>query len=160
MGLMSEGNRYWVLGIALLVGMGGILYGYDIGVISGALLFVHKAIPMTMTQTGLIVGAVLGGGLVGTLLAGPCADLWGRRVMIGASSVVFILGVICILSAHSFVTLLVARLLLGVGVGIVAVAVPLYVTEIVPAKDRGAYVTFFQPYTKSHNTMQKTINGF
>ena len=140
----SRRQDIWVFAISMLVGIGGILYGYDIGVVSGALLFIHKSIPMTDAQTGVIVGAVLAGGLIGTLMAGPLADLYGRRFMIASSSVIFIIGVGCILVAHSFATMLLARLLLGVGVGIVAVAVPLYVAEIVPAKNRGKYVTFFQ----------------
>jgi SP family galactose:H+ symporter-like MFS transporter len=140
----SRRQEIWVFAISLLVGIGGILYGYDIGVVSGALLFIHKTIPMTNEQTGMIVGAVLGGGLIGTLIAGPLADKYGRRFMIATSSLVFIIGVGCILLAHSFQTMLLARILLGMGVGIVAVAVPLYVAEIVPAKDRGKYVTFFQ----------------
>lgn len=140
----SRRQDIWVFAISLLVGIGGILYGYDIGVVSGALLFIHKSIPMTDAQTGVIVGAVLGGGLVGTLIAGPLADRYGRRFMIATSSLVFIAGVACILAAHSFQAMLLARLLLGIGVGIVAVAVPLYVAEIVPANNRGKYVTFFQ----------------
>jgi sugar porter (SP) family MFS transporter len=130
--------------ISLLVGMGGILYGYDIGVVSGALLFMRKSIAMTDAQLGFIVGAVLAGGLVGTLLAGPAADRFGRRALIATACVIFISGVACILVSHSFDMVLAARLLLGVGVGIVAVAVPLYVAEIVPAEHRGKYVTFFQ----------------
>lgn len=130
--------------ISCLVSVGGILYGYDVGVISGALLFIKNTIPLTDTQTGLIVGAVLGGGLIGTLAAGPIGDYFGRRFLIFASSAIFIVGVLCILLADSFMLLLLARTFLGIGVGVVAVAVPLYVAEIVPAKDRGKYVTFFQ----------------
>lgn len=137
-------NNSFMFGIACLVSIGGILYGYDVGVISGALLFIKNTIPMTDTQMGLIVGAVLGGGLVGTLLAGPIGDRYGRRFLIMASSLVFIVGVSLVLLAHSFLTIFCARLLLGVGVGVVAVAVPLYVAEIVPANDRGKYMTFFQ----------------
>ena len=92
----------------------------------------------------MIVGAVLGGSLLGTFLAGPIGDYYGRRFLIMLSSVTFMIGVTLILLAHSFLMLFYARLMLGVGVGIVSVAVPLYVAEIVPAKDRGKYVTFFQ----------------
>jgi SP family galactose:H+ symporter-like MFS transporter len=139
----NKRNKF-VMCIAALVSVGGILYGYDMGVISGALLFINNAIPMNDTEVGLIVGAVLGGGLLGTLLAGPISDLFGRRFLIILSSIIFIMGVISILLANSFALLFLARLLLGVGVGVVAVGVPLYVAEIVPSKDRGKYVTLFQ----------------
>src|SRR5262249_4125219 len=141
---MNQSKNTFMFWVACLVSIGGILYGYDIGVISGALLFIKASIPMTDLQIVAIVGAVLGGGLIGTLLAGPIGDYYGRRFLIMTSSVIFISGVFCILLAQSFWMMLYARLLLGIGVGIVAVAVPLYVAEIVPAKDRGKYVTFFQ----------------
>ncbi|MDR3477022.1 MAG: sugar porter family MFS transporter [Gammaproteobacteria bacterium] len=133
-----------ILWIAGLVSVGGILYGYDMGVISGALLFIKDAIPMTDTQVGLIVGAVLGGGLFGTLLAGPLGDWYGRRFLIAASAIIFIIGIALVLFANTFLLMFSARLFLGVGVGMVAVAVPLYVAEIVPSKDRGKFITFFQ----------------
>lgn len=130
--------------IACLVSIGGILYGYDVGVISGALLFIKDTIPMSDQQVGIIVGAVLAGGLAGTLLAGPIGDRYGRRILIMTSSLVFIAGVSLVLAAHSFFMILGGRLLLGVGVGVVAVAVPLYVAEMVTPEDRGKYMTFFQ----------------
>jgi SP family galactose:H+ symporter-like MFS transporter len=140
----SDKDNPYIFWIACLVSVGGILYGYDMGVISGALLFIQQTIPMSDAQIGLMVGAVLGGGLVGTLIAGPVGDYCGRRLLIASASLVFILGVIFILFADSFLLIFIARLNLGVGVGMVAVAVPLYVTEIVPAKNRGKYITFFQ----------------
>ena len=144
---MSNANRshklftYFVIFCA---GLGGILYGYDIGVISGALLFVQKTIPMTDNQMGVIVGAVLTGGLVGTLITGPLADYFGRKTTIISACIIFVAGIVAILFANDFATLLSARLLLGIGVGVVAVAVPLYLTEIVPASIRGRGITIFQ----------------
>ena len=137
-------SNHFLLWVAGLVSVGGILYGYDMGVISGALLFIKDSIPLTDEQIGWIVGAVLAGGLLGTLLAGPMGDYLGRRFLIAMAAVTFIAGVIFILFANSFVMLLLARLLLGTAVGMVAVAVPLYVAEIVPSKDRGKYITVFQ----------------
>lgn len=141
---MLKKKNSFILYVAGLVSVGGILYGYDMGVISGALLFIKNTIPMTDAQMGLIVGAVLGGGLLGTLLAGPMSDRLGRKKTILVASIIFIAGVTTILLADNYYFLLLARLLLGVGVGVVAVAVPLYVAEIVPSRDRGKYVTFFQ----------------
>jgi SP family galactose:H+ symporter-like MFS transporter len=137
-------NNTFMFSIACLVSIGGILYGYDIGVISGALLFIKNTIPMTDTQIGMIVGAVLAGGLIGTLLSGPIGDQYGRRFLILTASVIFILGVLLVLCANTFWMIFCARILLGIGVGVVAVAVPLYVSEMVPADNRGKYVTFFQ----------------
>src|ERR1700730_13515179 len=97
----AKTNRF-ILFITGLVSVGGILYGYDMGVISGALLFIRNTIPMTDTQVGMIVGAVLAVGLVGTLLAVPVGDRFGRRFLIALSSVVFILGVSLILMTKSF----------------------------------------------------------
>jgi SP family galactose:H+ symporter-like MFS transporter len=142
--MSDKKNNLYILAIALLVSVGGILYGYDIGVVSGALLFIQDTIPLTDAQTGLIVGAVLGGGLVGTIVAGPLGDFLGRRFLIFLSSIIFLIGITLIVLATSFFMLLLARLLLGVGVGVIAVAVPLYVAEIVPSEDRGKYMTFFQ----------------
>lgn len=139
----SPKNKF-VFWIASLVSVGGILYGYDMGVISGALLFIRQSIPMSDAQVGLIVGAVLGGGLFGTLLAGPIGDYYGRRCLIAVSALVMLMGVALVSFAQTFMMIFSARLFLGTGVGMIAVAVPLYVTEIVPCKDRGKYITFFQ----------------
>lgn len=141
---MAMQQNKFILWIAGLVSIGGILYGYDIGVISGALLFIKDTIPMTDTETGLIVGAVLGGGLFGTLFAGPIGDYFGRKKLITIAALIFLVGIGLILLANSFVMILSARLFLGVGVGMIAVAIPLYVAEIVPSNVRGKYITFFQ----------------
>jgi len=137
-------SRLFTFFMIFCAALGGILYGYDIGVISGALLFVKKTIPMTRLEIGVIVGAVLTGGMLSTFITGPLADRFGRRTMILVACLVFIIGICTILMAHTFFSLFVARLLLGIAVGIVAVAVPLYLTETAPAKLRGRSLTLFQ----------------
>jgi MFS transporter, SP family, galactose:H+ symporter len=125
-------------------GLGGILYGYDIGVISGALLFIQKSIALTQNQTGFVVGAVLIGSVAGTLITGPLADFFGRKKMIIFACLLFMAGIFLILIANGFYSLLGARLLLGIAVGVVSVAAPLYLTETAPAHLRGRSVTIFQ----------------
>jgi len=141
---VNSSHKFFTYFVIFCAGLGGILYGYDIGVISGALLFVQKTIPMSDSQTGFIVGAVLTGGLLGTLITGPLADRFGRKKTIIAACVIFVIGILLILVSYDFITLLAARLLLGIGVGVIAVAVPLYLTEVVPAHLRGRGVTIFQ----------------
>ena len=137
-------HNMFVMWVAGLVSIGGILYGYDIGVISGALLFIKNSIAMNDTQIGYIVGAVLGGGLFGTIAAGPIGDKFGRKFLIALAAMIFIVGIFLVLMATTFLTMFCARLLLGTAIGMIAVAVPLYVAEIVPSRDRGKYMTLFQ----------------
>lgn len=137
-------SRKLAYGIMALAGMGGVLYGYDIGVIAGALLFINKAIPMSDNQTSFLVAAVLGGGAFATLISGPLADWLGRRTMIIAASIIFLFGVFGVSFAHSYEMLLFGRLTQGIAVGMVAIAIPLYLAELLPADIRGRGVSAFQ----------------
>jgi MFS transporter, SP family, galactose:H+ symporter len=130
--------------IILFAGLGGILYGYDIGVIAGALLFLNKTIHLTTAETGYIVGAVLGGGAIATLAAGFLADIFGRKKVIIWGTVFFLIGVILTVVADTYLVLLWGRLIQGVGIGVVSMVIPLYITEVAPAKVRGRAITIFQ----------------
>lgn len=133
--------------IMLLIGcsgLGGMLYGYDIGVISGAIIFIKKSFLLTDTQLGLVVGAVLIGSLIGTFAGGCLADFMGRCKTIILGSLICIVGVLITLYTTGFTTIFLARLLLGLGTGVVWVVVPLYISEIAPAEIRGKSVTVFQ----------------
>ncbi|MCP4180348.1 MAG: sugar porter family MFS transporter [bacterium] len=130
--------------IILFAGLGGILYGYDIGVISGALLFLDKTIHLTTEQTGFIVGAVLGGGAFATLVAGFLADIFGRKKVIIWGTVFFLIGVVFTVIANSYLMLLWGRLIQGVGIGVVSMVIPLFITEVAPAKVRGRAISLFQ----------------
>ena len=141
---VERGKNAYLFLVLLIVGVGGILYGFDIGVIGPALLFIKKSITLTTVQTEFVVAGVFWGGLIGTLVAGPVADKFGRKLVVALSALVFMLGVLAVLAAHGFFLLMVGRILLGIGVGLVAVSVPLYAVELAPTKYRGRAVTLFQ----------------
>jgi len=142
--LSGNYNKKLTMTIVIFSALGGMMYGYDIGVISGALLFLDQTIKLSTFQMGMVVGAVLWGGAIATFVAGPLGDVWGRRKIIIIGQVFFIVGVVITVVCTDYPTLLAGRLIQGVGIGVVAMLVPLYITETAPACVRGRAVTMFQ----------------
>ena len=133
--------RTLLLGIA---GMGGFVYGYDIGIIGAALLYLNKTIELTATQESLVVAAVLAGGTASSLVAGVLADVLGRKRLMVASAVVFLISVAMIVVAQGFAPLLAGRTLQGLSAGMMAFVIPLYLAETLPAAIRGRGTASFQ----------------
>jgi len=133
-----------MIGMIFFAAMGGMLYGYDIGILSGALLFIKNDIPMSVFQESLLGAAVLGGGAFAILVCGILADIYGRKKMITISGFIFIVSVIIIYLSQSYTMIFTGRLVQGVAVGFIAITVPLYLTETAPAKIRGIAVVAFQ----------------
>lgn len=129
----------WVFGA-----LGGILWGYDTGVISGAMLFIENDIPLTPLLEGLVVSGLLVGAMLGAGLSGRLSDSWGRRRLILAASGVFILGTLGASFAFDAASLIAFRFVLGIGVGIASVVVPLYLTELAPKQLRGGLTSLMQ----------------
>ncbi|MDY6820181.1 MAG: sugar porter family MFS transporter [Deferribacterota bacterium] len=138
---ITKKYSYYVMAFA---GLGGFLYGFDVGVISGALVFIEKDLGLNESQISLIVAAVLGGGAAATLITGPLADIIGRKVMIIISGILFILGIYLTVIADSYSEIMLGRLIQGLGVGIITIVLPLYLAETTPAYLRGRGVTLFQ----------------
>ena len=132
--------------IAAVAATGGLLFGYDTGVINVALpsLKAHFGLENSPKTVGWIVSAVLAGGMVGPFISGPLTDLLGRKKINLIAAVVFMIGSILTAIAPTVVFLIVGRLFLGLAIGIVASTVPLYLAEIAPTNKRGQLVTFFQ----------------
>ncbi|UNO42697.1 sugar porter family MFS transporter [Streptomyces sp. MST-110588] len=129
----------WVFGA-----LGGILWGYDTGVISGAMLFIKDDIALTPLLEGMVVSGLLVGAMLGAGLAGRLSDSWGRRKLILAASGVFILGTLGASLATGPWSLIVFRFVIGTGVGIASVVVPLYLTELAPKHLRGGLTSLMQ----------------
>jgi sugar porter (SP) family MFS transporter len=133
-------NRF----LLLVAGLGGLLYGIDIGVIDPALPYLNQAIKLTEQQTSYIVAAVLGGSLFGSVIAGLFADWLGRKKMMIISGLMFVASVAIIFTSQTFVPLMAGRLLQGLSGGVIAVVVPLYLAESLAARSRGAGTAIFQ----------------
>lgn len=151
-------KRFYTLFLMVFGGLGGILYGYDIGVIAGALLFVNKELALTTAQASIIVGAFLGGGALSTLIAGFTADAIGRKKTIILSTIIFIAGVIIIISAHSYEHLLIGRIIQGIGIGMQIIVLPMYLAETAPPEVRGRSVTLFQLFLTAGIVLAYVIN--
>lgn len=130
--------------LLFIAGLGGLLYGIDVGIIAAALLYLNKTINLSVEQTSILVAAVLGGGMLSSLIAGVLADWFGRRTMMIVSGLMFVLSVGIIVVSQGFVPLLLGRLLQGMSGGVIAVVVPLYLAECLSAKTRGQGTAIFQ----------------
>jgi SP family sugar:H+ symporter-like MFS transporter len=118
--------------------LGGMLFGYDTGVISGAILFITPDLGLTPFLEGLVVASLLLGAAAGAGSAGPLSDRLGRRNLILIAAVIFSIGAIGAGLAPGVGTLVLFRVVLGLAVGAAALIVPLYLSEIAPTEIRGA----------------------
>jgi SP family sugar:H+ symporter-like MFS transporter len=124
--------------------LGGVLFGYDTGVISGALLFIPNDFPLSPFLQGAIVASLLLGAMIGAACAGRLADRLGRRHLIIAAAVIFTGGALLAAFAPGVWVLIVARFIIGLAVGSAALVVPLYLAEIAPTEVRGAIASLNQ----------------
>ncbi len=130
--------------LVFVAGLGGLLYGIDVGIIAAALLYLNRTINLTVEQTSIIVAAVLGGGMFSSLVAGVLADWLGRKKMMIVSGLLFVVSVGLIVVSQGFVPLFLGRLLQGFSGGVIAVVVPLYLAECLGANIRGRGTAIFQ----------------
>lgn len=130
--------------IAAIAATGGLLFGFDTGVISGAIPFLQDFFSLTDSQVENLTALGLIGAVVGALIAGPITDFMGRRKIILASAFVFATGALWTGFAPSVTQLMISRFYLGLAIGASSFAVPLYISEISPTKIRGTLVSMFQ----------------
>ena len=127
-----------------IAGLGGLLFGYDTGVIAGALLFIKPDFHLDSFEAGLVVSAVPIGAVAGAAIAGPLSDGKGRRGTILLSAIIFALGALGSAAAPGTAVLVIARLVVGLAIGVASATAPVYISEVAPPDKRGFLVTFFQ----------------
>ena len=126
-------NRF----LLLVAGLGGLLYGVDVGIIAGALPYLEATSGLNAGQLSIVVAAVLLGSVISTLFAGLLADWIGRKALMTLSGILFVVSIPMIALSHGYQPLVLGRLLQGVSAGLIGVVVPLYLAECLVAADRG-----------------------
>ena len=140
----SAAARRYNAFLLLVSGLGGLLYGIDVGIIGGAYPYLEATSGFTPAQLSDVVAAVLLGSVFSTLFAGLLADWLGRKTLMSLSGLAFALSIPVIALSHGFGSLLLGRLLQGVSAGLIGVVVPLYLAECLSASHRGRGTAIFQ----------------
>jgi MFS transporter, SP family, solute carrier family 2 (myo-inositol transporter), member 13 len=133
-------NRF----LLLVAGLGGLLYGVDVGIIAGALPYLEATSRLNAGQLSVVVAAVLLGSVFSTLFAGLLADWMGRRPLMILSGLMFVISIPVIALSQGYGPLVTGRLLQGVSAGLIGVVVPLYLAECLAATNRGKGTGVFQ----------------
>ncbi|MCX0499413.1 sugar porter family MFS transporter [Erwinia billingiae] len=145
--------------IAFIATLGGLLFGYDTGVIAGALLFMKHDLHLTSLTTGMVTSFLILGSAIGAICAGRVADRFGRKKVILVMAVIFMCGSLGCALAPNVVLMILFRFILGLAVGGAAAIVPIYIAEIVPANRRWQFVTLQELMIVSGQLIAYTSNA-
>ncbi|HBQ79327.1 MAG TPA: MFS transporter, partial [Erwinia persicina] len=137
-------NKAMTLFVCFLAALAGLLFGLDIGVIAGALPFIAKDFNVTPHQQGWIVSSMMFGAAIGAVGSGWMSSYLGRKKSLMIGAVLFVIGSLWSAFAPNPEMLIVARVLLGLAVGVASYTAPLYLSEIAPEKIRGSMISLYQ----------------
>jgi MFS transporter, SP family, galactose:H+ symporter len=129
---------------ALLIALGSFLFGFDTGVVSGALLFIKQDFGLNAFEQGSVVSVLLLGAIAGALTVGRLSDRYGRKKTLAAVALTFAIGIALAATASGYGMMLIGRIIMGLGVGGVSALVPTYLSEISPPQIRGRIMTLNQ----------------
>jgi len=143
-GVFDDKKIFYNRFLLVVAGLGGLLYGVDVGIIAGALPYLEATSGLNRSELSIVVAAVLLGSVFSTLFAGLLADGMGRKALMGVSGVMFVISIPMIALAHGYGPLVFGRLLQGTSAGLIGVVVPLYLAECLTAAHRGKGTGIFQ----------------
>ena len=130
--------------VSFIAGLGGILYGFDMGIIAGALAFVRESFALSTRMEEVVVSIVLAGAMLGAIAGGSIADRIGRRATLLWGGGIFLAGSLLAFWSPNFTTLVTARALLGIAIGFTSVTAPVYISELAPPRSRGSLIGLYQ----------------
>ena len=143
-GSAEGGQRAYNILLLCVAGLGGLLYGVDVGIIGGALPYLEATSGLNAAQLSVIVAAVLLGSVISTIFAGVMADWLGRKPVMTLSALIFVVSIPLIALSHGYGPLFLGRLLQGISGGFIGVVVPLYLAECLTSSSRGKGTGIFQ----------------
>jgi sugar porter (SP) family MFS transporter len=141
---MPNIDRGFILRVSLVAALGGVLYGYDMGIIAAAAIFVKRSFALSTLAEEWVVSVVLIGAMTGAIVGGSVADRAGRRKTLVWAAGIFIVGSVLAPLSPNVTVLIVARAILGLGIGFTSVTAPVYVSELSPPERRGMLIGFYQ----------------
>jgi len=141
---MAEKKDRFAFFVAGIAALAGLLFGYDTGVISGAILFIRGQFALSPGLEEVVVSAVLIGAVIGAAVSGQLSDFFGRRKVIIATAVIFALGSIGTALAPAVAFLVAGRIVIGLAIGVASFTAPLYISEVSPVEARGGLVSLNQ----------------
>jgi len=142
-GQKANSNRFVYIAAAISA-FGGMLFGYDTGVVSGAILFIQQDFALSPTLEEIVVSSVVLGAVLGAAAGGTLTDRFGRRIVLMVTAVLFALGAIGTALAPTVFWLIIGRVIVGMAIGVASFTTPLYISEISPVTLRGRFVSFNQ----------------
>ena len=140
---MKEKKSSVVL-ISLIIALGGFLMGFDASVISGVIKFIEPEFNLSKIELGWAVASLSLTATLAMMFAGPVSDKFGRRIVLKYAALLYAFSALLSALAPTFIILVIARMLAGVGVGISLILAPMYIAELSPAEQRGKMVSFNQ----------------
>jgi sugar porter (SP) family MFS transporter len=144
MSTLCQKFNFTLVLVAITASLGGLLSGFDMGVISGALLYINQTWELSPLAQGWIVSSAIVGSVIGAAANGFLADIYGRKKIIIVTAVIFFVGSLLSGEAPSAAWLIGARIIVGLAVGMISFVAPLYLAEIAPEKVRGIFVSLYQ----------------
>ncbi|HJO95281.1 MAG TPA: sugar porter family MFS transporter [Victivallales bacterium] len=136
----TEGKKKFLYFVAVIAALGGMLFGYDTGVIASALIFINKTFHPTVWQQEMVVSMVVAGAFFGAIFSGKLSNKFGRRKVLIWTAITFIIGTVICTFAPEIWTLIFGRLILGIAVGVASYTAPLFIAEISLPDKRGLMV--------------------
>ena len=141
---LGEENQRFTLQVFLVAvfsAIGGFLFGYDTGIVSGAMVFIREDFSLNHTWQELIISITILGAWIFSLIAANLASAYGRKRVVYAASIIFAIGSIIMCSAWERWSLLIGRFVVGAGVGLSSMVIPMFIAEMAPSRIRGSLVT-------------------